>query len=106
MDYAWEKYGLKWFQSNAWSGDLQEKWFGTEVLNMMVRHTANGFFSLEDETGVHYETLSQRIHRMEQIRLETGVFFQSVSLNSADLTTDNQGAIQYLISWIQAGKTP
>jgi hypothetical protein len=105
MEYAWENHGLRWFQSNAWSGDLEQQRYGPLVLDMMERHAAGGLFSLEDEAGAHYETLAQRIQRMEQIQFETGVHFQSVSLNIADLTTENQADIRYLASWTLAGKT-
>jgi hypothetical protein len=105
MDYAWKNHGLRWFQSNAWSGNLEQQRYGPLVLDMMERHAAGGLFSLEDEAGAHDETLAQRIQRMERIQFETGVHFQSVSLNIVDLTTENQADIRYLVSLTRTGKT-
>ena len=105
MNYAAASYGLNWFQSNSWSGELQQQQFGTRLLDMMERHITNGLFSLEDESGANYESLAKRIDRMEQIQIETGVHFQSVSLNVLDLTAENHADILYLVSWTQNGKT-
>ncbi len=105
MDYAWKNYGLRWFQSNAWSGDLEQQQYGPLILDMMERHAAGGLFSLEDEAGAHFETLARRIQRMEQIQSETGIHFQSVSLNIADLTTENQADIRYLAVSTRTGET-
>jgi hypothetical protein len=101
MDYGWNTHGLRWFQSNTWSGDLQEKTtWGWKILDMMERHTSGGFFVLEDEDGYSRgETLAKRINRMETIQSENGVHFTAVTLNAGDLTAANQTNIDYLVYW-------
>jgi hypothetical protein len=101
MDYAWNTHGLRWFQSNAWSGDLQEKTtWGWKILDMMERHASGGLFALEDEDGYSRgETLATRIDRMESIQSENGIHFTAVTLHTGDLTTANQAGIDYLVNW-------
>jgi len=102
MDYAQQTYGLKWFQSNAWPGDLEEEWFGPLVVDMMKRHISTSLFSLEGESGFYHESLAQRIGRMQDIRNKTGVHFRAVMLNVGDLTDSNQWDIDYLSYWTQS----
>ena len=105
LDYAWNTYGLRWFQSNAWSGALEEEAFGPLILDMMKRHASGGVFALEDEYGFYQETLDQRIQRIIRIESETEFQFQSVTLNPGDLTAFNQADIDYLISLVQKPKS-
>jgi hypothetical protein len=105
MNYAWNTYGMRWFQSNSWSGELEMQWYGPLILDMMERHASGGVFLLEDEYGFNSETLEQRIVRIERIYSETGIRFRSVSLNLGDLTAANEAKIRYLQSWIQSGTT-
>jgi hypothetical protein len=105
MDYAWKTYGMRLFQSNSWSGELEEQWYGPLILDMMERHASGGVFLLEDEYGSNSETLEQRVDRIERIYFETNIRFRAVSLNLKDMTTENQANIRYLQSWTQVGVT-
>lgn len=94
-----------WFQSNSWSGELLDAWYGPYLLEMLARHKdkdGNRFF-LEDEYGSKSSTpVSDRLIKIGQIESDFGIRFKAVSLSVDDLSAANRPAITSLVSRVLA----
>lgn len=95
--------GLQWLQTNSWSGELQQAWYGPQIMEMLARHADRMSCYLEDEYGSKYqESIASRTSRILSLESSFGVRFRAVSISPDDLTGANQPSILSLVSHVTA----
>lgn len=94
---------VKWFQTNSWSGELLNEWYGPLIMEMFERHRENNRFFLEDEFGSKTPvSIDQRLTNIKKLQSVHSIKFSAVTISTDDLTSNNKPAISDLVKYVRS----